>query len=207
MSEYAQKKFTPALLQCLHDRNVSLPRKRSCDGWTCTCDATLPVSAAALGGDGAGRSPRPPELAPSRRSGCVSLPADQVAPAGRQRGAQTVKPVFENGLGLFSAFVGRRFTISVCRLTFQPFQILLNPVGRTGNEFDKEVPVKWPSWIYCLFVVSPCSGRSSRCAENNFTRLCCVSEAERYRCLIFPFFLSDLKKRLFVQEGGILFVK
>lgn len=40
-SEYAQRKFTPALLQCLHDRNVSLCHNHACDGWTCTpvCNA------------------------------------------------------------------------------------------------------------------------------------------------------------------------
>lgn len=62
-------------------------------------------------------------------------------------------------------------------------KILFNPVGRTENEFDKELPVKGPSWIYCLFVVSPCSGRSSLCAGSNLPQLCCVSEAEecKYR--------------------------
>lgn len=45
-SEYAQQKFTPALLQCLHDRNVSLCCSGPRDAWTCTlvCNATPSLS-------------------------------------------------------------------------------------------------------------------------------------------------------------------
>lgn len=96
-SEHAQKKFTPVLLQCLHDRNVSLCYNRLCDGWVSTmaCNATIPLSAAALCGDCARWSPRSLELTRSRRSSCVSLPADQSAPAAHQCHAQTMKSASE----------------------------------------------------------------------------------------------------------------
>lgn len=84
-------------------------------------------------------------------------------------------------LGLFSVGIhvlwgwSRTITISVSP---DIPKILFVPAGRAGNELDMELPVQWPSLIYCVFVVSPCSGRLSLCAENNLTQFCYISEAE-----------------------------
>lgn len=189
-SEYAQKKFTPALLQGLHNRNVSLCSNHLCGGWTCTpeCNAPpppTPMSVAALCGDCAGWSPCSLELTPSRRSSCVSLPADQSAPAAHRCHTQTMKWASKTALlSSWGVFLSGLKTLRFIK-NFHYFSVLpdipkiqFNPVGKAGNELDKELPVKWPSWIYCLFVVSPCSGRSSLCAENNLTQPCYFSEAE-----------------------------
>lgn len=146
-SEYAQKKFTPALLQCLHDRNVSLCYNRLCDGWVSTlaCNATFPFSAAALCGDCAGWPPRSLDLTRSRRSSCVSLPAHQSAPAAHQCHEQTMKSASETASpSSWVVFCWNSRALRLiqglspfqCRLTFQKsclFQLAGQEMSLTWN--------------------------------------------------------------------------
>lgn len=146
-SESAQQKFAPALLQGLHDRNVSLCHNRLRDGWVSTlaCNATLPLSAAALCGDCAGWSPRSLELTRSRRSSCVSLPADQSAPAAHRCHAQTMKSVLKTAppsswvaflLEFTCSECYQELSLFQCRLTFQKsclFQLAGQEMSLTWN--------------------------------------------------------------------------
>lgn len=166
-----------------------------CDGWTCTRYVTPPSlcrlqhSVVTVPGDHHVHLSSPEVVAPAvshfLRTKVLLLPTSATHKlwSGRQK-----QPRRRHGV---LGSVGIR-----CSEVYQELhyftvwpdiaKILFNPVGRTGNEFDKELPVKRPSLVCCLFVVSPCSGRLSLCARNNFTPLCYVSEAEecRYRSVV-----------------------